>query len=183
MSDTKKNIVTMSVDKIMVIAISAFAVIGCAAGIAQMTGCIDGYMQAVSYAPISDDGKVYHNPYHGACTVRLIVGDKLGKSYSGILPIGMNASDGYVYRVPDGSVISMPNVIGINGLRFLGWNYGGTDVDIPADEKEIEIERDGDNDSINIYAVYANGDGDVYCSCGAYEENGLDRLINDGSVS
>ena len=137
------------------------------------SGVVGSMTPQEAYPVYSLDGKKYHNPYHGWCTVDIVVGGELGKSYDDALGLVPHESDGYVYKVRDGETVELPHVRGLNGLHFVGWNFGGSDVEIGNDKRSIVVEKDGENDSITLYAVYVTDNGDVYCACGAYKENAM----------
>jgi len=85
-------------------------------------------------------------------------------------------SESYLAKGRDGSLVfDCPKVIALPGYEFLGWSYGGTDIDIPADASRIEIDASKTDSRgrpiATMYAVYADSEGNGHCACGAYKED------------
>lgn len=106
------------------------------------------------------------NPYAETLLVDFIIGNRFA-NYTGSL-----SSQGISVSVESGREVALPAVKTLNGYVFKGWSSGGVGkVEIGAEEKTASFER-GDEGQwhMTLYAVYADKDGNLYCSCGAYKE-------------
>ena len=116
----------------------------------------------------TEDAKENENPYADTLLVDFIIGNRFA-NYTGSL-----GSQGISVSVESGREIDLPAVATLNGYVFKGWSAGGVDnIEIDAEEKTASFER-GDEGQwhMTLYAVYADKDGNLYCSCGDYREAG-----------
>lgn len=120
------------------------------------------------------------NPYHDLITVEVNVGVEFA-DYD-----GSRWTEGYIYQVGPGDVINLPKVYAKDGLTFVGWCQGG----VPEEPMwgifttQVQMTEDvGNEKKTAIHALYADDDGNGYCSCGAYAEgvykDGLEQYKQD----
>lgn len=110
------------------------------------------------------------NPYAETLLVDFIIGNRFA-NYTGSL-----SSQGISVSVESGREVALPAVKTLNGYVFKGWSSGGVGkVEIGAEEKTASFER-GDEGQwhMTLYAVYADKDGNLYCSCGDYRAEGAE---------
>lgn len=120
-----------------------------------------GIAFGVPHGPKAFDKNPYANTDQLQCVATFVVGQEFS------MP-GTVASDGYVIKVPEGTVVDTPQVLPKPGLTFVGWRYGGTgDPDVAAGASIVLDANGTKNNSVILYAEFVDGEGNAYCSCGA----------------
>lgn len=107
-----------------------------------------------------------HNPYNGQ--IRLLI--DLGSEFADYE--GCEVTEGYVMTVSPGGTVKLPSLRARDGYYFVGWGQGGVPEEPTWDVFTTEVEMDTDTSngkSTTIFALFANDEGDGYCTCGAYE--------------
>lgn len=108
-----------------------------------------------------------HNPYNGQIRLDIDIGAEFA-DYE-----GSDVTEGIRLKVSRGGTITLPKVHAKEGYYFIGWGQGGVPEEPTWDintEKVIMGTDTSNGKNTTIYALYANENGDGYCTCGAYEE-------------
>ena len=111
-----------------------------------------------------------YNPYSKNCTINVQIGSEFA-TYS-----ISDISEGYIYKLAGTETdVILPKLRAKDGYIFVGWSQGGVVeptwdaltevVSIPESEEAPTVSR-----SANIYALFADEEGNGYCTCGAYKE-------------
>ena len=120
-----------------------------------------GIVLGVPHGTKAFDTNPYTNTEQLQCVATFVVGQEFA------MP-GTVASDGYVIKVPEGTVVDTPQVLPKAGLTFVGWRYGGTgDPDVAAGSSIVLDANGTKNNSVILYAEFVDDAGNAYCSCGA----------------
>lgn len=105
------------------------------------------------------------NPYANTEELQCVATFVVGREFA--MP-GTLVSDGYVIKVPEGTVVETPQVLPKAGLSFTGWRYGGTgDPDVEAGASIVLDANGTKNNSVILYAQFVDESGTAYCACGS----------------
>lgn len=119
------------------------------------------------------DGKVSQlnadtpNPYRNQLRISIDVGAEYA-DYP-----GSASSEGLIIKAKAGSTIELPTVEAHEGYYLVGWSQGGVEEDPTWDIFTYEVtlgEPTNGSKNATIYAIYADEEGNGYCTCGAYSE-------------
>lgn len=120
---------------------------------------------------LGNEGEISpHNPYSKNCTINVQIGHEFATYDID------NISEGYIYKLAGLETdIALPKLRAKDGYIFVGWSQGGfeeptwdalTDVvSIQSSEEPPTVSR-----TATIYALFADEEGNGYCTCGAYSE-------------
>lgn len=108
-----------------------------------------------------------HNPYNGQIRLDIDIGSEFAQFE------GSNVTEGIRMKVTPGGILELPALRARDGYYFVGWGQGGVPYEPTWDPfvKEVEMSADtSEGKNTSIFALYADEEGNGYCTCGAYEQ-------------
>lgn len=108
-----------------------------------------------------------HNPYNGQIRLDIDIGSEFAEFE------GSDITEGIRIKVSPGGIVELPAIRAREGYYFVGWGQGGVPYEPTWDPfvKEVEMSTDTSNGkNTSIFALYADDEGNGYCTCGAYEQ-------------
>lgn len=115
-----------------------------------------------------------HNPYNKQIRLSIMIGAEFA-DYD-----GDNITEGIIETVSPGGLVQLPPISARSGYYFVGWGQGGVPEQPIWDPMTTEVEMSSDTSegrTTTIFALYADEEGNGYCTCGAYEKGiYVDRL-------
>lgn len=107
-----------------------------------------------------------HNPYNKQIRLQIDIGSEFA-DYE-----GCEYTEGYIIKVSPGGIVELPALRARDGYYFIGWGQGGVPEEPTWDVFTTEVQMDTDTSNgknTTIFALFANDEGDGFCTCGAYE--------------
>lgn len=107
-----------------------------------------------------------HNPYNGQIRLDIDIGSEFADF------AGADYTEGYRLKVSPGGMVSLPKIKARDGYYFVGWGQGGVPYEPTWDPFTEEVQMDTDTSNgrnTTIFALFADEEGNGYCTCGAYE--------------
>ena len=138
----------------------------------QERGSVSGYeTRQGMVSQLNDESR---NPYHNDYRVTVDVGSEFATFGSLKGSKQSSYTEGYLVKVAPGGTITLPTDISAReGYYFVGWSTGGV-PEKPTwgvDTREIVVdESPNDSRNITLYALYADDNGDGWCTCGAWKQ-------------
>lgn len=108
-----------------------------------------------------------HNPYNGQIRLDIDIGSEFAEFE------GSDITEGIRIKVSPGGVVKLPALHARDGYYFVGWGQGGVPYEPTWSPFVTEVEMDTDTSNgknTSIFALYADDEGNGYCTCGAYEQ-------------
>lgn len=108
-----------------------------------------------------------HNPYNGQIRLDIDIGSEFAEF------AGSNITEGIRIKISPGGIVTLPSLCAREGYYFVGWGQGGVPYEPTWDPfvKEVEMSMDtSEGKNTSIFALYADEEGNGYCTCGAYEQ-------------
>lgn len=108
-----------------------------------------------------------HNPYNKQIRLSIDIGSEFADFK------GCEFTEGYIIKVTPGGIVELPALRARDGYYFVGWGQGGVSYEPIWDPFVTEVEMSDDTSNgknTTIYALFADEQGNGFCTCGAYEE-------------
>lgn len=106
-----------------------------------------------------------HNPYNGQIRLNIDIGSEFAEFENS------DFSEGKIIKITPGGTIKAPKLKPLPGYYFVGWCQGGVPETPTWDIFTTEITVDDnieDGKDMSVYAIYADDNGDGFCTCGAW---------------
>lgn len=108
-----------------------------------------------------------HNPYNGQIRLDIDIGSEFAEFE------GSDVTEGIRIKITPGGIVELPKLKARDGYYFVGWGQGGVPYEPTWDPMTREVEMDTDTSNgknTSIFALYADEEGNGYCTCGSYEK-------------
>lgn len=130
-------------------------------------GIEDGEQVRDPQGIVSQLSTTTHNPYNGQIRLDIDIGSEFATF------AGCDVTEGIRVKVTPGGIVELPPLRARDGYYFVGWGQGGVPYEPTWDPFVTEVEMDTDTSNgknTSIFALYADEEGNGYCTCGAYEQ-------------